>query len=372
MVTKAHGLAPPLKHCARREHRAASAELPSVTVIIPARNAEATIAATLDSIMAQTYEGSLEVIVADGSDSPATFEAIKRQCPSARVVPNPGRTTPNGLNAALMAAAGRVVVRCDSHAALAPDYVRRAVETLARTGATVVGGRQQPIGETPFERAVSMAITTPLGAGDARYRLGGREGLADTLYLGVFRSDALAASGGFDPRLASGEDTELNWRLRKHGGTLWFDPSLAVFYRPRRTLRALARQYFRYGRWKLPVLRRHPAELRLRHLASPLLVSGLAASALLGLAGAVGLAAALPLLYAATLILGAAVVGIRRRDAAALLLPAVLATMHASWGLGFLMPARGGASQSTASLHSEALHVADVAPAHANGSAALN
>ena len=312
----------------------------AVTVIIPACNAEGTIGVALDSIKAQLYEGPMEVIVADGSDSQATSKAVRERCPGARMVPNPERTTSNGLNAALKAAAGRVVVRCDSHAALPPDYVRRAVEKLQKTGAAVVGGRQLPVGETLFERAVGMAITTPLGAGDACYRLGGKEGTADTLYLGVFRRDALDAAGGFDSRLASGEDTELNWRLRKRGETVWFDPSLSVFYRPRSTLRALARQYFRYGRWKIPVLRRHPAELRLRHLASPLLTSGLAASALLGLAGAVGAAATLPLLYAATLMLASIVLGVRRRDAAALLLPAILPTMHISWGLGFLIPAR--------------------------------
>ena len=168
----------------------------AVTVIIPACNAEGTIGAALDSIEAQLYEGSMEVIVADGSDSRATAKAVRERCPGARVVPNPERTTSNGLNAALRVAAGRVVVRCDSHAALAPDYVRRAVEKLEKTGAAVVGGRQLPAGETLFERAVGMAITTPLGAGDACYRLGGKEGTVDTLYLGYFAATPWMRPGG--------------------------------------------------------------------------------------------------------------------------------------------------------------------------------
>ena len=131
------------------------------------------------------------------------------------------------------------------------------------------------------ERAVGLAMTTPLGAGDARWRLGGPAGPVDTVYLGVFRRDALEEAGGFDAALARNQDYELNWRLRERGRTVWFDPALEVAYRPRGSLAQLARQYYDYGWWKRAMLRRHPASLRRRQLAAPLLVSGLAGSALL-------------------------------------------------------------------------------------------
>ena len=181
-------------------------------------------------------------------------------------------------------------------------------------------------------------MTTPLGAGDARYRLGGTEGPTDTVYLGVFRRDALDAAGGFDPAMARNEDYELNWRLRERGETVWLDPGLAVAYRPRSNLAQLARQYWDYGRWKAVMLRRHPASLRVRQLAAPLLVLGLSASslpALAGIGGAVA-AAALPGAWLLALLLGAAVAGMRRGEPAALLLPLALAAMHLSWGAGFL------------------------------------
>ena len=331
-----------------RDDAPGSAGLPLVSVIVPARDAEETIASTLDSILAQDYAGPMEIVVADGSDSRSTSEVVRRQYPGVKLVSNLERTTPNGLNAALRAAAGRVVVRCDTHAALTPGYVRRAVHTLERTGAAVVGGRQRPVGDTAFERAVGMAITTPLGAGDARYRLGGPEGPVDNFYLGVYRRDALDAAGGFDPALVRSQDSEFNWRLRARGELVWFDPAMTVFYRPRGALLALARQYFDYGRWKPVVLRRNPTELRLRHLASPLLVLGLVGSALLGAASlllpgmewALAASMAMPVFYAAAIVLGAVVVGLLRRDASAVLLPVVLATMHLSWGVGFFLPAR--------------------------------
>ena len=334
-----------------------AAAFPSVSVIIPARNAEANIAAALDSILAQDYPGPVEIIVADGSDTPATADLLRRDYPAAQIVANPRQTTPNGLNAALDAASGQVVVRCDAHATLPPDYLRRGVATLLATGAGVVGGRQRPVGRGAVQRAIAMTLSTPLGAGDARYRLGGPAGPVDNFYLGIYRRDALEAAGRFDPALTRTQDCEFNWRLRRRGEQVWFDPELTVYYHPRGSLRALARQYFDYGRWKPVSLRKHPGELRARHLAAPLLALGLAGSGLLAAIGALwpgapgvllGAAAALPALYALVLLLGALVIGLSRRDAAALLIPAAAALMHLSWGIGFFRPAAADAQARAA------------------------
>ena len=321
-------------------HSTTATPLPSVSVLIPVRNAEATIGAAIDSVLSQDYEGSVEVVVADGSDTPATSDLVRRRYPTVTLVPNPEQIITAGIHAAHGAATGEIIVRCDAHSVLPPGYVRRAVSTLQRTGAANVGGQQRPVGTTFFGRAVAMAMTTPLGAGGARYRLGGAEGPVDTVFLGAFRRDALEAVGGVDPAFVRNQDYELNWRLRARGETVWFDPGLVVTYRPRSTLRGLAWQYFNYGRWKRVVARRHPASLLPRHLASPLLLLGLAATPVLAVASPIWAVAAVPLTYALTLTLGSLAVGIRRRSYAALLLPLALATMHLSWGIGFFTPMR--------------------------------
>lgn len=313
---------------------------PLVSIIIPARNEERTLPATLDSALAQDYGGEMEIIVADGSDTPALAEIVRERYPSARLVPNPRRATPAGLNLALREARGSVIARVDAHAVLPRGYVARAVETLRRTGAANAGGRLVPVGETFFERAVAAATSTPMGTGGARYRQGGAEGPADTVYLGVFRRDALDAAGGFDETLLRSQDSELNWRLRRRGEAVWFDPELAVAYRPRGSFGALARQYFDYGRWKAAILLRDPASLRLRQLAPPALLLGLAASGALAAAGALRLAAVVPLVYTLALAASSLWIGLRRREPAALLAPPALAVMHLSWGAGFFLPAR--------------------------------
>ncbi len=309
---------------------------PPVSVVIPARNEEEALPRALDAVLAQDYPGTVEIVVADGSDGPAMAEMVRARYPAVRLVANPDRIIPAGLNRAVAAAAHAVIVRCDARSELPPDYVSRAVVTLARTGAANVGGRQCPEGRSAFTRAVALAMTTPPGAGRARYRLGGAEGPADTVYLGVFRRGALEAAGGFDERLARNEDYELNWRLRRRGRTVWFDPALRVAYRPRGSFGALARQYLANGRWKAAVLRRHPRSWRWRQLAPPALLLGLAASGVLALAGRTGAGAALPAAYLLALACTGAWSAVRRREPAALLLPPVLATMHLSWAVGFL------------------------------------
>jgi hypothetical protein len=217
------------------------------------------------------------------------------------------------------------------------------VEILRQTGADVVGGMQVPMGETPWERAIAGAMSSRLGAGDARYRIGGAAGPVDTVYLGVFLRSALERVGGYDEHFDRNQDYELNQRIRDSGGIVWFDPSIEVTYRPRGSLGHLARQYFDYGRWKREFARRHPGDLRPRQLAPPLLVVGLVAAVVLGIwwpwAWLAIAAYALLLLLSGLTHLGGL-------GGTALLMPLALATMHSSWGVGFLFgrPARDRSS----------------------------
>ena len=119
---------------------------PPVSIVIPARNEEASLSAALASALAQDYPGALEIVVADGSDTPAMGEAVAKRFPAVRVIPNPDRTAPAGLNRAVRAASHAVIVRCDACCVLPPGYVRRAVATLQRTGAANVGGAPAPGG----------------------------------------------------------------------------------------------------------------------------------------------------------------------------------------------------------------------------------
>jgi glycosyltransferase involved in cell wall biosynthesis len=312
---------------------------PEISVVIPVRNEEQTIAAAITSALEQLDAPPLEVIVADGDSSDGTRAAVMAIAHDdfrVRLIGNPERHTPAGLNAAIRAARGDVIVRCDAHSVLPADFVVTARNVLAETGADVVGGTMRAVGTGFWQRAIAVALTTPVGVGDARFHTGGPAGPVDTVYLGVFRRRALERVGLFDESLQRNQDYELNYRIRKAGGEVYFDPRLAVDYIPRSGLKALADQYRRYGMWKRLVLRRFPESLRWRQLAAPLLVVGLLVSIVILLVGRPLLAALVPGGYLLTLVGTAIVELVRRRDFAALALPLVLPTMHLSWAFGFM------------------------------------
>ena len=312
---------------------------------MPVLNEESYLADAVAAIGAQHYDGDLEIVLALGPSSDATNEVahhLQQADPRITLVSNPSGRTPDGLNAAIGAAHHDVIVRVDAHSELSAGYIARAVATLERTGADNVGGIMGARGRTPFECAVAAAMTSPLGVGAAAFHVGGQEGPADTVYLGVFRRSALERVGGYDPHFTRAQDWEMNLRIRQTGGVVWFDPGLVVTYRPRRSIRRLARQYFEYGSWRREVMRTHPETMStrsaLRYFAPPSAVVG----TLLGLAaGLAGLTWgwALPLGYVA--IECAAVAALAKRaQSGAFWLPVVLGVMHWSWGIGFLTSRR--------------------------------
>jgi glycosyltransferase involved in cell wall biosynthesis len=303
---------------------------PDVDVVMPVRNESAHLAAAVASVREQAYPGRLRIFLAVAPSTDGT-EAVVEALGAAddiTVVANPASVTPSGLNEAIRAGASPVVVRVDGHSRLSDSYIVRAVETLRRTGAANVGGRQVPEPATPFEEAVAAATSSWLGTGGATYRTGGEAGPVDTVYLGVFDRASIEAVGLFDERLIRNQDYELNIRLRAAGGTVWFDPELAVGYRPRGSWRALARQYYEYGYWKAHVLRMHPSSLRLRQLAPPL---GIIATAVgLVAAARVRRLAALPAGYL-LLLLGGSQRERRHVNAA------LTACIHSAWTVGQLV-----------------------------------
>ncbi len=322
---------------------------PAVSVVVPVLNEERHLEAAVENVLSQEYPGPMEVVLALGPSRDRTSEvaaALAARDPRVHLVENPTGRTPAGLNAAVKGSTGDVVVRVDAHSELSPGYVRLAVELLERTGADNVGGLMLAEGRTPFEKAVARAMRSRLGIGGARFHVGGGEGEAETVYLGVFRRSTLERLGGFDEDFHRAQDWELNHRIRLAGGRVWFSPELGVTYRPRSSYKALVLQFFRTGRWRRQVTRQYPETASLRYLAPPVAVVTIAGGTVLALVGTVagpswlrvgGLA---PAGYLAAVAVGSQVIAgdADRRERA--WLPVVIATMHMTWGAGFLLPLR--------------------------------
>jgi glycosyltransferase involved in cell wall biosynthesis len=330
-----------------REKRVATA----VSVIMPVLEEERYLAESVRRVLAQEYDGEVEIVLALGPSKDRTAEIAAELAatdPRIVLVNNPAGRTPHALNAAIAATQHPYVVRVDAHGFLPEGYLRDVVQLLDATGAANVGGMMRVEGETSFGKAVAVAMSSPLGIGGSKFHVGGEPGPARTVYLGAFRREVLVEVGGFDEHFLRAQDWELNYRLRQAGHTVWFTPHLAVTYRPRRDFGALRRQFFGSGQWRRQIVDAHPETASLRYLAAPVVTGVVGLGTLLGLAAVLGLFLGVPgaawllagllapLGYAAGVLVATYFMGRGLPWRARVLLPAVVATMHLSWGAGFL------------------------------------
>lgn len=332
-----------------------SEALPFVTVIMPIRNKKQFIERSLGAVLTQDYpHDRIEVIVADGMSSDGTRDIIQRLCAqhsdsTVIIIDNPHLIVSTGLNHAIRTARGEIIVRVDGRTIIEPDYVRECVAALERTGADNVGGRMNAVGtRSVLGQAIALATSSPFGVGGARFHYSTDEEWVDTVYMGAWRRDTLERFGGFDEEMVRNQDDELNYRLRAHGGKILLSPRIRSRYYNRTTLGALWEQYFYYGYWKVRVLQKHPAQMRPRQFAPPLLVGALLSGLFGGMFSQLvrHLWFLLVLVYS-TANLSAALLTARRfarstplpHPPAAVLrrLPLVYATLHIAYGLGFVV-----------------------------------
>ena len=308
-----------------------------VTIAMPALNEEHYIEACIASVQAQDYpREQIEILVADGRSTDKTRDILARLAaadPRIRVIDNPARLQAAGLGQMVKAAQGDVIVRMDVHCEYAPDYVRKCVETLERTGADNVGGAQRARAKTPFQRALCAALASPLGVGGASYRSAEAEGFVDTVFLGAFRRKVFEAVGLWDPRAITNEDSELNQRILENGGRIYLSREIVVHYFPRDSFRTLAKQYFKYGRGRARTLLKLGRFSNIRPAIPFFLVAGGAA-----MAATPPLWPALPV-AAATYALATGAEAVRVGRAAGLgAIPTVwgiFPVLHISHGVGF-------------------------------------
>ena len=322
---------------------------PFVSVIVPVRDEERYVERCLYSIARQDYPRSrIDVLVVDGRSGDRTRQIVTRFAAEStldvRLIDNPARAAAAALNIALAQAQGDVIVRVDGHAALAPDYLRRATDALDASGADCVGGVLENEGDTYMGRAIAAAMSSPFGVGGAKFRTGGG-GTVDTVAFGAYPRRVFETIGRFREDIVSGEDDEFNYRLRGAGGAILLMPEMRATYTVRGSLRGLWRQYFAYGRAKPRVLRMHPRQAQVRQFAPPALVLTVAGSGALAALGRAAPLKVLLMIYGGAAVLASLIVSARRGITLLPLLPAVFACMHIAYGAGVLTGAASLARQ---------------------------
>jgi succinoglycan biosynthesis protein ExoA len=308
-----------------------------VTIAMPAYNEERYIEACIASVQAQDYPRNLiEVLIADGRSTDRTREiiaALAAADPRIHLVDNPARLQAAGLGQMVKQATGDIIVRMDVHCEYAPDYVRKCVEVLERTGADNVGGSQRARARTAFQRALCAALGRPLGVGGARYRSPDAEGFVDTVFLGAFRRRVFETVGLWDPGAITNEDAELNQRILDTGGQIYLSRDIVVHYFPRDSLKTLARQYYKYGIGRARTLLKLGSFPNLRPALPFLMVVG--GATLLLVPPLWPLAPAALATYALATGAEAVRVGARLGPTAIPTIWAIFPTLHVSHGIGF-------------------------------------
>jgi succinoglycan biosynthesis protein ExoA len=320
-----------------------------VSVIVPCYNEGETIQLLLQALLEQRYPAEqMEVVIADAMSVDDTREKIAQFTQEhsklrIAVVDNPRRTIPAAVNAAAQAAKGTYLVRMDAHSVPDHDYVATSVQLLKEGVADNVGGVWQiePGQDTCIAKAIAAAASHPLGAGDALYRIAKKAAYVETVPFGAFAKKTFEKVGRFDESLLSNEDYEFNTRIHLNGGKVWLDPRIHSRYFARKTLRELARQYWRYGYWKMRMLKRYPKTIRWRQAIPPLFVfSTLLFTILANFSNFARIILAIILgVYLAILLAFSIREVIKRKNICYLNMILAIAVMHYSWGMGFLYSA---------------------------------
>lgn len=322
--------------------------LPTITVTIPVLNEAAYIRQVLEAIVNQDYPvDKLEVILADGLSTDGTREIIDAfiaangspSSPTVTILDNPARIVSAGLNSAIQAANGEIIVRVDAHTIVSPDYIRQCVLALRQSGADGVGGAMVAHGIGYVAEAIALASSSRFGIGNSVYRTSRyfKERFVETTHMGAYRRESLLQIGLFNEQFVRHQDYELDYRIRQNGGTIFLSPAIRSQYFVRGSLRKLWRQYFQYGFWKGRLLRHELKSLRIRHAIPPLFVMALVVSLFAAIAfrpqGSILLLATL-LPYLLFVLTGTILVCRGGKWRYAPLMPIVFACLHISWGGG--------------------------------------
>jgi succinoglycan biosynthesis protein ExoA len=309
-------------------------------IVIPTLNEAATIEGVLAELRSgRDAERDLCIVVADGGSTDGTPDLVRRLAArqsDLHLLHNPRRLQSAAVNLAVrtFGAGAPVLVRCDAHAHYPTGFVGRLLDSLAAHDADAIVVPMDTVGDTCMRRAIAWVCDSVLGSGGSAHRGGRASGEVDHGHHAAFRMASFVEVGGYDESFSHNEDAEFDCRQRALGKRIYLDAGIRLRYLPRASLRALARQYFNYGRGRSRTVRKHPRSLRLRQFLVPAhLVASLAAMALTPWQP---LALLWPVSYLALLAASGVHLAWRHRSPCGLLAAPAAVVMHTGWACGFI------------------------------------
>jgi succinoglycan biosynthesis protein ExoA len=321
-----------------------------ISIIIPTLNEEGYIAKAIEEL--SLSDDDYEILVVDGLSTDRTKEIVLEIAlcnPKVRYIENPRRIQAAAINIGAREAhpLAKAFVQADAHCGYPTDFCRKIVNAMRENQATSAVVPMLTIGEeTPFQTAVALAQNSRLGNGGSAHRCSGTQsGLVDHGHHAAFDKTFFLEKGGYDEDFPINHDGEYDVRTAKEGAKVWMAADCAIRYFPRKSLRALSKQYFRYGLGRANTIFKHKARPKLRQLAPVVITMGVVGGAVLGQIDARFNLIPLGYLamiggYAWRLVRSSA----QTADVATSLMKTArvtlaFATMHLTWGSGFVVNA---------------------------------
>ena len=231
------------------------ANLPLISFIIVARNAELHLPQLLDDLLSQDYPAEkIEFLYIDSDSHDSSLKIVhdfKSQHADriVHILQNPKKFLACGWNVALGRATGEIIIRVDAHARIPTDFIRLNVEAI-QDNKDIVGG--QIINIIPKETALAflaLADASRFGGGAADFRNPGPARYVDTLAHAAYRREVFQKVGPYDERLERTEDNEMHQRMKEAGFAFYFLPSIKSYRYPRTDLYGLLKQKYANGFW---------------------------------------------------------------------------------------------------------------------------
>ncbi len=320
-----------------------------VLVVIPTLNEAAHIAQVIDSLLPFARRTGARIIVVDGGSDDGTQATVATRTTLGQpvfLVHNPARLQAAGINLAvdMHGADAAWLIRVDAHADYPQDYCDILLAEAARHSADSVVVGMEAVGQGLWQTAVAAAQNSRFGNGGAAHRVTPVGKFVEHGHHALMRMAMFRAVGGYDPAFSHNEDAELDVRLRAKGARIWLTAATRLAYFPRRSVPALVRQYFRFGRGRAQNILKHKNRPGPRQM----LVILLAPSMALAVLAPISWLFAMPVIVWAAACLGAGVVIARATgDARSLLAGLAAGAMHAAWSAGFWVRLIGLARRPT-------------------------
>jgi cellulose synthase/poly-beta-1,6-N-acetylglucosamine synthase-like glycosyltransferase len=320
--------------------------LPFVSIIIPCRNEEKFIGKCLDSILAQNYpKEKMEILVVDGMSEDKTRKIVKKFQISnlefqIHLLDNLKKFVPAAMNISIKSAQGNIIIRIDAHAWMAKNFISKNVEYLEKSDANCVGGPIKSINDDSFVgQTVALAMSSPFGVGDAKFRYSKKEEYVDTVAFGAYRREVFDNVGLFDEEFIRNEDDEFNFRLTKSGGKIFFTPKIESYYYVRSSISKLWKQYFQYGYFKIKLIKKFKSIPSLRCLIPTIFVASLFITGISGIFSFILLLLFYIIsgAYLLFILTGGLILSMKNDNLKHFfILPLIFAIIHFSYGIGFL------------------------------------